>query len=82
MIIEDERNTDNASDIEYEQIKETIDVQISHEHIPEFLEFIERHVNIRDGQTHDSQLQSYLNYQAHVAISLSILRIISLIVCF
>jgi hypothetical protein len=54
MIIEDERNTDNASDIEYEQIKETLDVQISYEHIPEFLEFIERHVNIRDGQTHDS----------------------------
>jgi hypothetical protein len=30
MIIEDERNTDNASDIEYEQINETPYVQISH----------------------------------------------------
>jgi hypothetical protein len=56
MIIEYERNTDDASDIEYEQIDETPYVQIFHEHTPESLEFIERHVNIRDGQAH-SQLQ-------------------------
>jgi hypothetical protein len=56
MIIENEQNTDDASDIEYEQIDETLYVQIFYEHTPEFLEFIERHVNIRDGQTH-SQLQ-------------------------
>jgi hypothetical protein len=43
-----EIRTDNASDIEYEQINETFYVQISHEHIFGFLEFIERHVNIRD----------------------------------
>jgi hypothetical protein len=57
MIIEDKRNTENGSDIKYEQINETLYVQIFHEHTLEFLEFIERHVNIRDGQTH-SQLQS------------------------
>jgi hypothetical protein len=56
MIIEDERNTEDASDIEYEPIDETLYVQISHELIPEFIEFNERHMNIRDGQTH-SQLQ-------------------------
>jgi hypothetical protein len=59
MIIEDEWNNDNASAIEYEQIDETSYVQISHKHTPEFLEFIESHVNIRDDQTH-SQLQSDL----------------------
>jgi len=32
MIIEDERNIDDASDTEYEQIDETLYVQISHEH--------------------------------------------------
>jgi hypothetical protein len=57
MIIEDKRNTENGSDIKYEQINETLYVQIFHEHTLGFLEFIERHVNIRDGQTH-SQLQS------------------------
>ncbi|XP_062154342.1 uncharacterized protein LOC133862526 [Alnus glutinosa] len=59
MIVEDERNTDDASDIDYEQIDETPYIQISHEHTPGFLEFIKRHVNIRDRQTH-SQLQSDL----------------------
>jgi hypothetical protein len=39
MIIEDERNTDDASDIDYEQIDETLYVQISREHTPGFLEF-------------------------------------------
>jgi hypothetical protein len=57
MIIEDKRNTDYASDIEYEQINEAPYVQISHEHTLGFLEFIERHVNTTDDQTH-SQLQS------------------------
>jgi len=37
MIIEDKRNTDDASDIEYEQINEAPYVQISHEHTPRFL---------------------------------------------
>jgi hypothetical protein len=55
MIVEDERNISDASDIEYKQIDETPYVQISHEHTSIFLEFIERHVNIRDDQTH-SQL--------------------------
>jgi hypothetical protein len=32
MITEDERNTDDANDIEYEQIDKTLYVQISHEH--------------------------------------------------
>jgi hypothetical protein len=42
MIIKYERNTDDASDIEYEQIDETPYVQIFHEHTPKSLEFIER----------------------------------------
>lgn len=52
MIIEDERNIDDTSDIEDEQINETLYVQISHEHTLGFLEFIKRNVNIRDDQTH------------------------------
>jgi hypothetical protein len=55
MIIKDERNTDDASDIEYKQIEETPYLQISHEHTPGFLVFIERNVKIRYGQTY-SQL--------------------------
>jgi hypothetical protein len=50
---------DNASEIEYKQINKTPRVQISYEYTPGFFEFIERHVNIRDDQTH-SQLQSDL----------------------
>jgi hypothetical protein len=41
------------------KIDKTPYVQISYEHTPDFLEFIEKHVNIRDGQSH-SQLQSNL----------------------
>jgi hypothetical protein len=52
LIIEDERNIDNANDIEYEQIDETSYVQISHEDTPAFMEFIEMHMNIRDSQIH------------------------------
>jgi hypothetical protein len=54
-----EKNVDDISDIEYEQIDETLYIQISHDHTPEFLEFIERHVIVRGGQIH-SQLQSDL----------------------
>jgi hypothetical protein len=42
MIIEDEQNIDDANAIEYGQIGKTPYIQISHEHIAEFLEFIER----------------------------------------
>jgi len=56
MIIEDNRNTDDATDIEYEQIDEAPYLQIFHEHTHRFLEFIERHVNIREGQTHSQLL--------------------------
>jgi hypothetical protein len=59
MIIEDEQNTDDVSDIDNKQIDETPCVQISHEHTIGFIEFIERNVNIRDDQTL-SQLQSSL----------------------
>jgi hypothetical protein len=59
MIIEDERNIDDTSDIEYEQIDETPYVQISHEHTLEVLKFIKRNMIIRDDQTH-SYLQSDL----------------------
>jgi uncharacterized protein YutE (UPF0331/DUF86 family) len=51
MIIEDEQNIDDANAIEYGQIDKTSYIQIFREHIAEFLEFIERYVNIRDNQT-------------------------------
>jgi hypothetical protein len=68
MIIEDERNTDDAIDFEYEQIGETPHVQISREYTPEFVEFIQRHLSTRHNQTH-SQLKSDLNehlWQLHL----------------
>jgi hypothetical protein len=59
MIIENERDTDDANEFEYEQIDETPQVQISRERTIEFVEFIQRHLSIRNSQTH-SQLQSDL----------------------
>ena len=40
MIIENERNTNDAFDFEYEQANETPIVQVFHEHTPRFVEFI------------------------------------------
>jgi hypothetical protein len=59
VIIENEQIINDVSDIKYEQIIKTPCVQISHGHTPGLLEFIERHMNIIDGQTH-SQPQSDL----------------------
>ena len=59
MIIENERDTDDANEFEYEQIDETSQVQISRDRTIEFMEFIQRHLSIKNSQTH-SQLQSDL----------------------
>jgi hypothetical protein len=36
--------------------------KISHEHTAEFLEFIERHVNIRECQTHPQQQSDIIKH--------------------
>jgi hypothetical protein len=59
MIIEYERNTDDAIDFEYEQIDETPSCTNFSRSYLGFVEFIQRHLSIRDSQTH-SQLQSDL----------------------
>jgi hypothetical protein len=57
MIIEDERDLYLEADaFNYEQINDTPLEPPSHEHIVEFLDFIQNHHHIRDRETH-SQLQ-------------------------
>ncbi|XP_028102978.1 uncharacterized protein LOC114302180 [Camellia sinensis] len=59
MIVEDERDVNEAEDYDYEQIEENPNVSVSHEHTTELMEFIRCHHCIRDRETH-SQLQSDL----------------------
>ncbi|XP_028110415.1 uncharacterized protein LOC114308915 [Camellia sinensis] len=59
MIVEDERDVNEAEDYDYEQIDENPHVSVSHDHTTELMEFIRRHHRIRDRETH-SQLQSDL----------------------
>ena len=56
MIVEDERDLYLEADaFNYDQINETPLEPPSHEHIDEFLDFIQNHHHIRDRETH-SQL--------------------------
>ncbi|XP_023901087.1 uncharacterized protein LOC112012950 [Quercus suber] len=56
MIIEDERNVNEAVEEDYEQIDDNPTIQLSRENTNEFTEFIETHQCIRDHKIH-SQLQ-------------------------
>jgi hypothetical protein len=59
MIIEDERHVDEVERGDYEQFNTTILDPVSHAPTLEFMDFIRRHHQIRDRETH-SQLQSDL----------------------
>ena len=59
MIIEDERDVNEAVELDYEQIDDNPTIQLSWEHTNEFTEFIETHQCIQDHKIH-SQLQSDL----------------------
>jgi hypothetical protein len=59
MIIEDERHIDEVERGDYEQFNETTLDPMSHAPTLEFMDFIQRHRQIRDRETH-SQLQSDL----------------------
>ena len=59
MIIEDERDVNEAVELDYEQIDDNPTIQLSWEHTNEFAEFIETHQCIQDHKIH-SQLQSDL----------------------
>ncbi|XP_065623247.1 uncharacterized protein LOC136064850 [Quercus suber] len=56
MIIEDERDVNEAVEVDYEQIDDNPTIQPSRENTNEFTEFIETHRCIRDHKIH-SQLQ-------------------------
>nr|XP_023916280.1 uncharacterized protein LOC112027863 [Quercus suber] len=56
MIIEDERDVNEAVEVDYEQIDDNPTIQPSRENTNEFTEFIETHQCIRDHKIH-SQLQ-------------------------
>ena len=61
MIVEDERDENEAVDFDYEQIDEVDNplIQVSCEHVNGFMAFIQSHERIKDQQIH-SQLQSDL----------------------
>ena len=59
MIIEDERDVNEAVELDYEQIDDNPTMQLSREHTNEFTEFIETYQRIWDHKIH-SQLQSDL----------------------
>ncbi|KAL0006135.1 hypothetical protein SO802_013696 [Lithocarpus litseifolius] len=56
MIVEDERDANEAVELDYEQIDDNPTIQLSRECTNEFTEFIETHQCIRDHEIH-SQLQ-------------------------
>ena len=43
MIVEDERDVNEAVKLDYEQIDDNLTIQLSREHTNEFMEFIETH---------------------------------------
>ena len=51
-IVEDERDVNEAVELDYEQIDENPTIQLSQEHTNEFMEFIETHQCIRDHEIH------------------------------
>ena len=59
MIIEDERDVNEAVELDYEQIDNNLTMQLSWEHTNTFTEFIETHQCIRDHKNH-LQLQTDL----------------------
>ena len=59
MIIEDERDVNEAVELDYEQIDDNPTMQLSREHTNTFTEFIETHQCIRDHKNH-FQLQTDL----------------------
>ena len=59
MIVEDERDVNEAVEVDYEQIDDNPTLQLSWEHTNEFTEFIQVHQRIRDKEVH-SQLQKNL----------------------
>ncbi|XP_050275352.1 uncharacterized protein LOC126717583 [Quercus robur] len=59
MIVEDERDVNEAVELDYEQIDDNPTIQMSRENTNTFTEFIETHQCIRDRKIH-SQLQTDL----------------------
>ena len=61
IIVEDERDENEAVDFDYEQIGEVDNspIQVSREHVNGFMAFIQSHKRIKDQQIH-FQLQSDL----------------------
>ena len=59
MIVEDERDVNEAVELDYEQIDDNRSIKLSREDTNEFTEFIETHQCIRDHEIH-FQFQSDL----------------------
>ena len=59
MIVEDERDVNEAVELDYEQIDDNSTIKLSREDTNEFTEFIETHQCIRDHEIH-FQFQSDL----------------------
>ena len=59
MIVEDERDVNEAVELDYEQIDDNSTIKLSREDTNEFTEFIETHQCVRDHEIH-FQFQSDL----------------------
>ncbi|XP_028126817.1 uncharacterized protein LOC114323416 [Camellia sinensis] len=57
MIVEDDRDVNGSEDFNSDAIDGSSQKPVSHEHTPEFMEFIQNHHLIRDKETH-SRLQA------------------------
>ncbi|KAK9067688.1 hypothetical protein SSX86_011799 [Deinandra increscens subsp. villosa] len=62
MIIEDERDNSDDDDFEYDQVDDVLP-ELSHDHTTEFMEFIERHHQIRDSSTHHQLQEDLIEHQ-------------------
>ncbi|KAK9052724.1 hypothetical protein SSX86_029354 [Deinandra increscens subsp. villosa] len=61
MIIEDEREDCDNLDMEYDQLDDP--PELSHNHTGEFMDFIQRHVHIRDSSAHHQLQEDLIEHQ-------------------
>ncbi|KAK9068016.1 hypothetical protein SSX86_012127 [Deinandra increscens subsp. villosa] len=62
MIIEDERDNIDDDDFEYDQVDDVLP-ELSRDHTTEFMEFIQRHHQIRDGSAHHQLQEDLIEHQ-------------------
>ncbi|XP_076903664.1 uncharacterized protein LOC143558788 [Bidens hawaiensis] len=62
MIIEDERDDGDSLNMEYDQLDDDLP-ELSRTYISEFMDFIERHLRIRDNSAHHKLQEDLVEHQ-------------------